>query len=374
MSEVWDPDRAADNDWFVGTGPPPNELPEASIGDFYLDKATGGYYRRLTPGSRCEGGGIDDVWFLGPAPPPPVQLLSGSDPGDFYLDELTGNLYRWTPEADGGYGSGVLTDVTGSFVMFGGNCIADWGRMANYLRGPIGCQNGLTFKVDDCFCWQDVDSEGYGSVPSYEKNPAPWYDPAYPASNEFLGVFITEVGGLDNATYTRTVTKSAAIGGSFGRMQYGHRELSFTGYLVAASCRGMEYGKRWLNLVVQGNRCDPCNLGELQVRVYCPTSKGDCTDDGLYLFKRVGVLDAPRYEPVSLDTRCAIMKVTWAMASELPWIFGRSLGSCEMGFTEAIANGAVALEPVDFCVTCPDVVFTTCTGWDSCQWDSGTWS
>jgi hypothetical protein len=125
-------------------------------------------------------------------------------------------------------------------------------------------------------------------------SPAPWYDPAHPDSEEFLGVLLTSLDGFDS-TVSRTVTQRAGgiQGGSIGSQHLDARVLTMRGFLVASSCCGLEFGRRWLINTLSAAPCDPCGLCDITVRTCPPPADGSDDDRGRWNLYDVALVDGP---------------------------------------------------------------------------------
>lgn len=219
-----------------------------------------------------------------------------------------------------------MAEVSG-FVSFGGTCMSEWARVNSYLS-CTGYGKGLPQIVNDYSCPEDWDEEGYGTSPSFEENPAPWYDPTIPASNEFLGFFVSDITGLNGPPYLRSYTVNNSIGSSLSRMKFAGREMTFKGTMYASTTQGMEYGIRWLNQVVLGqSSCDGCPDDEMTIRIHCSRDSVLNPDDGLVTLKRVGNLDPPRYTPATERSGCLVKEATFSMYSELPYLYAQNMST-----------------------------------------------
>lgn len=83
-------------------------------------------------------------------------------------------------------------------------------------------------------------------------NTAPWYDPGYPASAEFVGVVPLSLAGLDNSTLETSSTEYITDGGSSGKARNSTLAIVANVAFVASTERGADYGKRWLDRVLRG--------------------------------------------------------------------------------------------------------------------------
>jgi len=237
------------------------------------------------------------------------------------------------------------------YMSFGGNCISDWARTNAYLCNEdaqcnaCGC---LPQVIKDLSCREDHDSEGYGDSPDFEDNPAPWYDPNVPVSKEFLGLYVTEITGLDGPPYLRSNTVNNSVGASLSRLKINGREMGIRGVMYATSCQGMDYGIRWVNQFVLGSStCDGCPDDELILRSCCSRNPDTDPDDGLFTLKRTGVLDPPRYTKPLDNCGCFVREVTWSFFSEIPYIYTKKLDSKTLTF-----DPDINCEPT-WCNECP---------------------
>src|ERR1700733_6909433 len=102
-------------------------------------------------------------------------------------------------------------------------------------------------------------------------DPAPWYDPSFPESAEFLGVWIEHIDGLDSMLARNIATRIAGAGGGvLGPLRAMERKLDFTGKMFAASQAGMDYGIRWLTFALQGNQISQCQPSDMDIRTTAP--------------------------------------------------------------------------------------------------------
>lgn len=173
------------------------------------------------------------------------------------------------------------------YLRFCGVEVANAARTIEYLRNGLGNTAAGHWEIGDgtlCSVLYRVDDLSSGCVPatfvSPAADPAPWYDPAEPGAETFLGAVLLGIDGYDS-TINRSVTQrlGALGGGIFGRPHRKPREWKFRAALVSADDAGAEYGLRWLTHVLKASECAGCATCNLAVRVVCPP--GDCTDDSL---------------------------------------------------------------------------------------------
>lgn len=75
---------------------------------------------------------------------------------------------------------------------------------------------------------------------------APWYDPNVAASQEFAGLFVLRIDGLDDSSMQSTPVEYITDGGHPGRPRNTTQSLVFDARIIAATERGAEFGKRWI--------------------------------------------------------------------------------------------------------------------------------
>ena len=131
-------------------------------------------------------------------------------------------------------------------------------RTLSFLRNHSAAGWRTAIECDNCCC-EDIDPCEYTTVDG-EENPAPWYDPAQPASTEFLGLY----GSLNLAQPT-----------NFGGV-VPPRTLTFTGVLMATTKRGKVFGMDWLSSVLTP-LCVSCTGRQATVYAFCPSECDDGT-------------------------------------------------------------------------------------------------
>ena len=92
------------------------------------------------------------------------------------------------------------------------------------------------------------------------EDPAPWYDPANPDTEGFLGVIGVEVTGDEDSTRNVTVNNSITSGGVLGPPYFGPRTLVVRMIAVATDECSLQAGLDWLRFKSVGMH-DPC-LGD----------------------------------------------------------------------------------------------------------------
>jgi hypothetical protein len=114
-------------------------------------------------------------------------------------------------------------------------------------------------------------------------DPAPWFDPAVPASSRFLGVLGLAMVGISNQRVLREPVETVT-GVRIGAPRYGVSEAEVEVYLVALDEEGLTYGLGFLASVLRGTPCD-----------------GECGGQALCLFSGRPVGDGAAQRRYRLD-------------------------------------------------------------------------
>lgn len=210
------------------------------------------------------------------------------------------------------------------WMKWQGNEVANNDRLISYLEAGLGCNVNISLSGEDCRC--DAIDEGPYVDPATDD--APWYELAVPESEDFLGVFLTEI--RLNGPYSRSVSEAGKDGSVIGRQRVSGRTLSFSGLLVGNTPPGLEYGRRWLAEVLQS-----CDLGDLCLLPACPgVGIGPDATDAFRTFKRAGLISGPTEVPVG-DQRDLVTQFDWQMASEVGWMYSEP----EACFDDQVLSG-----------------------------------
>lgn len=221
-----------------------------------------------------------------------------------------------------------------SYLCLGGVELTNACRTIAYMR------NGLkphTTSVQDCCC-ADLDKiledEPY-RLPHLDG--APWFDPTDPDSQEFGGLLVTSIEGLDFATTQRSVTSRIGDGATIGRRRLGPRVIKVTGLLTGSSCCGIAYGRRWLSAALSGSlACAPgrgCGGDDLEYLDCCPeicedapgfVSYPDCASGSFRTLRDVALTDGPTPTGViggncaCCDDVCGMVQVEFTLTAGRP--------------------------------------------------------
>lgn len=198
-----------------------------------------------------------------------------------------------------------------SYLCYGGLEISNGNRVLTYAR-DIGI--GIPGNIGRCEC--DALNLSYPfSDPATDQ--APWYDSGVPESEEFLGVFLTEV--IPQPNLTRSSVSRAGGGVVLGPISAGRRVISCKGVMFASTASGMDYGEAWLRNALYGN-CSGCDGDDLSILRACP-ELSDYSDYDRF-FRTVtsaGLIDGPTFTSVKMD--CSLQEVEFQFAGG-PYLFG----------------------------------------------------
>lgn len=212
-------------------------------------------------------------------------------------------------------------------------------RVMDYMRGdPVNGQAGMRLitttvtrgeggcdYANRLFCDPPLEVNDWRYTNPADDD-APWYDAQVPESAEFAGLFVTEVTGFDS-TVNRTVTDNAILGASLGPLRLGGRTMTVTGWLMASTCCGAEYGLGWLTeALIGGTGCGgDCALGEMVMLKCCPTDDCPTAMEYVRYLEQVGLSDGPNVVDRlgSCCTSCGstMLKVQFTLVSQSPYIF-----------------------------------------------------
>lgn len=245
-----------------------------------------------------------------------------------------------------------MSTRTPSLVCLGCSDIVNNQRTQAYIQWA---QAQGKFDVKCCpspyFSWCEDDNAIFTDPVTDE---ACWFDPNFPESADFLGVYVNDLDGLENDTYTRSVSNNLSDGSSLGRGSLSGKTLTFDVVLFGTSCAGLEWGRRWLQRTLRGQACDHsgrgtgrCGTKELKIRACCPVPLG--ADDGIRIFPKAALtVGVTRADGDRRDACCDVYQ--------------------RYTFVLTTTTNAAFSEPVDACVdVMPDSGDVYCFDWDSCD-------
>lgn len=134
-----------------------------------------------------------------------------------------------------------------AWIEFNGIELVNLSRTAQ-LAQSLGITSVWATPESTAWIEDALDGTGYDDI-----TDAPWYDAAYPASAEFAGLVPLGFPGLGDSTLTANVTEYITDGGTTTKPRSATQTIVASGWLVAATARGAEYGKRWLDRVLRGS-------------------------------------------------------------------------------------------------------------------------
>lgn len=244
--------------------------------------------------------------------------------------------------------------IINSYLEVNGIEIANGARTNAYIaRGLAGPFWQVGTGCDCSVLWREYDCETPEACfvsPAWD--PAPWYNPAIPASAKFLGVLIPDLHAWFDGLANRAVTpRASGLGGaSLGPMHDDPRPLLTEGWLVAEDAAGIEYGRRWLQYVL-GQACDPCNLAIARIRSHCPPEDASDDTEGEWFSYEVGLTTGVKYTGGQSTPGGALwgcdnmMPVAWTLETGIPYLYKRDL-VCTSG---SLNPEACSPDCIDFC-------------------------
>lgn len=158
-------------------------------------------------------------------------------------------------------------------MAYEGYLTLDGQEIGNNARFGVYAQTmGILTGLQGCPCENTaavLDDPEY-STPQLDL--APWYDADEPRSQQFAGVMIQEMTGLDDGTLTRSYQPALSGGGVPGMPRDDVRTIAVTAWIAGASDGGLSYGLEWLTaqLRAAADCDDQGNGGEMCVWAYCP--------------------------------------------------------------------------------------------------------
>jgi hypothetical protein len=248
-----------------------------------------------------------------------------------------------------------------SFLELDGVEVSNGARTIQYLRNGLGSDKWQV--GEGCACAALVE-EVCPSAASAEQcftspaaDPAPWYDAAQPESADFLGVLIKDVRPwFDGQAARNTTPRISGLGGaSIGPLHPTPRQLQTPATLIASSCAGIEYGRRWLQAKLTA-LCDPCALSVARIRSYCPSEEEDLTA-GEWLVYEVGLvsgmtetLQSDAFGTASFqggdDGCCDFVEGSLTLLAGNPYLYKREVVCTE---STSLNPEACAADCLDFC-------------------------
>lgn len=199
------------------------------------------------------------------------------------------------------------------FLCLGGVEVANSARTTYYVRNLGGIPQ-LTMGAD-CFC--DAIDDTFDTIAT---DPAPWYEPTRPESEEFYGFYAHSIS-LDSPL-TRNVTASGRHGSYLSPARLKGRQLEVEGFLLASSMAGMAYGERWLAESLRGNPCadGSCPTDDALILPACPDSEYD-EDAYFRTLVNVGTVDGPVFSNTADLPECYVQTGTFLLASSQPYLY-----------------------------------------------------
>lgn len=85
-----------------------------------------------------------------------------------------------------------------------------------------------------------------GETGYWDITETPWYDPGFPASQEFAGILVLEMAGINNSSLEGSSTEYISNGGRSAGERNATLPIVASVVIVASTARGMDFGTRWM--------------------------------------------------------------------------------------------------------------------------------
>ena len=183
---------------------------------------------------------------------------------------------------------------------------------------PPQCGCRVSVPTDDS--WSGL--QEFLDDPVYRPEVAPWHNSLYPESGEFVGVWVTKVGGLDVTPVARKITEMTGNGGVAAPHRDSSRTITFEAILVACTTAGLQYGLNWL--ACQLRMSTDADGSTLQ---YLAAHPGLSSVDPTTLWREVRsvvLTHAPEISAASgggRDRQANVYRITWEMVACNPYAF-----------------------------------------------------
>jgi hypothetical protein len=156
---------------------------------------------------------------------------------------------------------------------------------------------------------------------------APWYDPTLAdVSSRFYGVYGLKFDNVYDSTRTVAVTQNSGEGGTIGAYRKGTPIVTVSATLIAKGSDAMEYGRAWLEQVLELAGCaqdEDCGKAEVHFFSTIPADPNDAVDKSRYL-KSAGTTSGPFAVNEYSSRGVWNTDVEWTWTAERPGIYGVS--------------------------------------------------
>lgn len=240
------------------------------------------------------------------------------------------------------------------YFALGGVEVANHVRLQTYLETVGSPLTG----VGTCVC-PTLTAEMLGDEPYVHPavDEAPWYDPAVPASEDFAGLLVLSMDGMDDYPVKRSVTNSVTGGGVLGPARVLPRTIVVTAVLLGRTCCGVEYGLHWLSEVLQGCAGSACDGDCMEVYACCPNEdeEPECfQEEQRRTLRRVALVDGPtvtqRVGDGCTSGDCSsgadLITVEFTLVAATPWAW-----TDELPVLEAELPSDTSTDCITWCIT-----------------------
>ena len=190
--------------------------------------------------------------------------------------------------------------------------------------GPVGfcgsCASMVTVTYDDS--WAGL-RDWLGDI-VYRPELSPWYSTELPESQEFGGIWVTRLDGLDSTPVERGVTQMAGSGAAAGPHRDTSRTLTFEALLIACTHAGVDFGLKWLTCLLR----DTAENTESTLRYLAASPAYSGADPDMLVREVHGVVltKAPTIvEEINTESRqhqqSTMYRVQWEMVTLSPYAY-----------------------------------------------------
>lgn len=160
------------------------------------------------------------------------------------------------------------------WLMFAGTEVANASRVSAYAKGALP-----TLDVSNCY---DCSLLPLALEDAVYTDPvtdaAPWYDPDYPETADFYGMYPLSFEGFTDSTRAADVGESVGDGGFISRPRRKTREMRVTGLLIGKNRSAADAGMTWLKAIMSGSECGTCDGDDLCFLTGCPDIQSNSTN------------------------------------------------------------------------------------------------
>lgn len=167
------------------------------------------------------------------------------------------------------------------------------------------------------------------------QDDAPWCDPDDLDTYDFYGVYPLDITGVEDSTWSASVTENTKDGGTVSRVRHASRTVVFSAALIGANDCAVLAGLRWLKAALGGRPClgpqEACGGHDMCFLSCAPSLDwsvpgGDpttCLDSYLRSMHQVTLVTGPNVDAkMTLTSGGEVWVVSFTAVAGNPYIFG----------------------------------------------------